>query len=1147
MKEGDIVAIYCDLLHLVKKLNRVRDVEVYGYVVGAVERHPNLAHTIIPETCDCYKLEVLAIRFMNEDPFSGTGICNNKHMYLVNGSLSTVLEKRKVVEGEYFAFTGNIAQGVNSSQSNYLTLFNFKKFGDQWGIRPTPFDDIDIADWDRDGDIYKLLMIHMAEGYLPMPKEVRCLPEFSAYGCLLRDLVNQAMAEVNNTSDLNNSNEGLNNKEKENKLTNTNHHNSEKDYSNSNTDSYSTKTEIKSPKTQSNVAVAESGKSSVINPDFSVNIVNRDYIEEISPNFSIFNKAVNTAKERRTEYIDNIAKEYKFERTGEISDGLLFMLNRIREFWSYAPTNSSHTGRAIIKEYMNLSDVNVSIPYLGVPMENFILDNFSMVYTFIVEGTEVTEDKVAKNIIRSLFANRELLYAGLVAIVTGSDYNKMREICSLCSEADIDFEKVLFNNPYLLLIIGRCMNFNDVEHLAHCQGLTSNKELQEERNLCIIYNMTLDTSSPSTIYDIMDLVNNPVGFTVPDGRYKSIMSYGTYLSLKTKHNVITYMREDIDERKWSYPSTGWKGNFYHTLALGKDELNRAYKRFKQTGLGVEIVKNGKRWFTSSRLMERELFVYERLYDLCVEKYSHISHEDIDRWIDEFEAIKGFKLEQAQREAVHLVKWGVVVITGPAGSGKTTVSECIVFIIRKIKRLAKIEFAAPTGKAAKRLQEVVGCSVSTMHSKFQVFDNKSEMFDDDEDNDSGSTAPDAYVLDENAMVTIDLLYSVLKQIENSQVFFLGDICQLPPIGKGLPFKNMLAFIPCVALLVSKRASEGSSITYNSDLINNNSGKDNWKPLENGRDFSMITCSDDKISSVVLDVCAHYLGDKSKSAEYIASLIGCSADDVMKINITHPDDIQVVSPYATERYSWGTTKLNIELQNLFNPRKGITNYFLYRRSAGTPATEFRINDRVIHTNNNYTFQHYRSWKGGNLEKAWGSGVMNGDVGHVVGVLPSSSVNITDCTQPQPEDYTEPKHEIRDDSALISPDLYFIVVEYYDSVTGEDYYVLYHAIYHRDLSVEGEYVVGGRDLASIQLAYALTIHKMQGSQAKLIIFPIGTIRMQGFLTRNLLYTGVTRAIEGCYLIGNVSNSKVSSVSRARCLVAQNNIPTVTDVMLM
>ena len=66
----------------------------------------------------------------------------------------------------------------------------------------------------------------------------------------------------------------------------------------------------------------------------------------------------------------------------------------------------------------------------------------------------------------------------------------------------------------------------------------------------------------------------------------------------------------------------------------------------------------------------------------------------------------------------------------------------------------------------------------------------------------------------AMSNTGLMYEIVDNLdEDDLIYFLGDIKQLSPIGKGSPFRSLMHFLPCIELGVSKRAAENGKINYN----------------------------------------------------------------------------------------------------------------------------------------------------------------------------------------------------------------------------------------------------------------------------------------------------------------------------------------------
>lgn len=115
-----------------------------------------------------------------------------------------------------------------------------------------------------------------------------------------------------------------------------------------------------------------------------------------------------------------------------------------------------------------------------------------------------------------------------------------------------------------------------------------------------------------------------------------------------------------------------------------------------------------------------------------------------------------------------------------------------------------------------------------------------------------------------------------------------------------------------------------------------------------------------------------------------------------------------------------------------------------------------------------------------------------------------------------------DLRDDSSFYGEEFYFVVVKYYDTDLHKDVYVLYRA--HSKTVVNGYdniMYLEGKDLGNLELAYALTAHKMQGSQSKAVIAVFGRSGSPMFVNRNMINVIITRSQEFVGLIGSVEGS--------------------------
>ena len=219
---------------------------------------------------------------------------------------------------------------------------------------------------------------------------------------------------------------------------------------------------------------------------------------------------------------------------------------------------------------------------------------------------------------------------------------------------------------------------------------------------------------------------------------------------------------------------------------------------------------------------------------------------------------------------------------------------------------------------------------------------------------------------------------------------------------------------------------------------------------------------------------------------------------------------------------------------------------------------VNDRVIHVNRNaYDMPRFRRHDKYTFEEVVTHGVVNGELGKIVGYVRSSECNIIawdgdfisegefNALDSNMKSLIEKRRntsvDIRNEAIYKDENLYFVVVQVYDVDLKEEVYVLYHANYKDSLSLDYAKTFTGGDLRYLDLAYALTTHKMQGSQSKAIIIPVGSSSSVNFMNRNMLNTMITRASEEVALIGSV-RGKNSALTNGRRVT---NIEEGEDVL--
>lgn len=439
-----------------------------------------------------------------------------------------------------------------------------------------------------------------------------------------------------------------------------------------------------------------------------------------------------------------------------------------------------------------------------------------------------------------------------------------------------------------------------------------------------------------------------------------------------------------------------------------------------------------------------------------------SEEELEKRIKEIEKETKQVLDERQMQAVkEAVGHGLLLLTGGPGTGKTTTINTIIRYFRKDG--LKIRLAAPTGRAAKRMSEMTGVEASTIHRMLEVSGGmaSAEGYGRDEENPIDA---DVIIIDEMSMVDISLMYALLKAISvGSRLILVGDINQLPSVGPGSVFKDLIesGAFPTVRLTKIFRQARESDIILNAHKIN----EGEKVILDNqSRDFFFLKRDEtNKIINVVLQLVYQ------KMPKYVDA---------------KPSEIQVLTP--SRKGLLGVDNLNRILQMYLNPKDEKKREKLYGN------TIFREGDKVMQVKNNYQLEWEVLGKYGiPIEK--GSGVFNGDMGVI--------------------------REINDFAGQMT-------IEFDD--------------HH---SVEYSYKM----LDELELAYAITIHKSQGSEYPAVVIPLlGGPKM--LLNRNLLYTAVTRAKKCVVLVGsehtfeemekNVMQQKRFSGLKDRILEAGQNM---------
>ncbi len=439
--------------------------------------------------------------------------------------------------------------------------------------------------------------------------------------------------------------------------------------------------------------------------------------------------------------------------------------------------------------------------------------------------------------------------------------------------------------------------------------------------------------------------------------------------------------------------------------FSKNEIEIALRRLVDN-YRIVIVNNvddeTKKIVYDSTYYKMETFIIERLkYFRSVQPKTFIEDYIVEQRILEFES-NGIKLDPIQAGAVkEAFKNKLSIISGGPGTGKTLVTKAIVDVFRKTFPDLKVQLCAPTGKASRRMSDVIGLPACTIHRKIGYGCGEDMPIEEN-----------LLIIDECSMMDIELFNRTLNACsDDTTIILVGDYNQLPSVGPGLILRDLIdsGVIPATILKSVFRQSNGSEIITTANAI-----------LE--KQESMINTTFGKDCVFI---------EQESTQEVYENIAGCIK--YLISNGVDSERIQILTPQNEGLI--GTTGLNNMMRDICNPINNRGEGVLIRNTMFFPG------DRIIETENN-------------TEK----GIFNGSMGTIIRI--SSEETVAD----------------------------------FDGKTV---------------------VLTTKEMHTVKLGYAITVHKSQGSEFDFVFMPI--VNEHEFtLNKNLLYTGVTRAKKMFVLLG-------------------------------
>lgn len=408
----------------------------------------------------------------------------------------------------------------------------------------------------------------------------------------------------------------------------------------------------------------------------------------------------------------------------------------------------------------------------------------------------------------------------------------------------------------------------------------------------------------------------------------------------------------------------------------------------------------------------------------IETTINISDEAIDKAIKHAEEEQGFDYVVEQLDTIHKgLHRTVSLITGKAGTGKTSIMRAIVKAYMENNYM--MTASALSAMAAQRITEATEFPAMTIHRTLGC-----QGLNDFTYNKDNHLITDVAFLDEGSMVNASLFLHWLEAIgDNTRIIISGDHKQLPPIGFGNVFSDLIEMFDdsVVSKLVKPmRQAEKSGI-----LVDANKIRENINPISEKLQPRII-------HGELQDM--YYMFRTNRQ-----SLFNIAVKTFIKsVESDGIDNVVIAVPRRKDCLN-STTEINKVIQNelLGDVLQSIDGF----------DTTFKLGAKVMQTVNDYD-----------------KNVFNGEIGYVTKIS-----------------------------------------ERYEGKKKEEYCeVTYTDIFGKDKIIE----YTKKELAALDLAYAMTVHKLQGAGRKTVIGIIDNTHHQ-LLDNCMLYTLLTRAKKRCLLL--------------------------------